>query len=271
MAGVHIPRLREKLDTLSGLGGLHSRSRIAATLNVAESTLRYWINGDDIRQPGMVPNKHIPTLIRLLCETMPGERSEAEARNLLLGPLDDFAAVFAARPEARWPVFLDGHAQAHLTVIPLETLRRKRGPAYIPPSPRPGETLMQPGSRFRISFKPDLRLRGQLNAVMFQHDNDGWDCLSIGVEEPLWHGEGSVIDAPVGTLDGYELGKTVFGQVTFVALACCAALPDDIKAAAIETGRLVPQDLDRLADMLLAQPTQKWSLARTSVFIQSDG
>jgi hypothetical protein len=270
MAGVHIPRLREKLETLSGLGGLQNRSRIAETLGVAESTVRYWIQGDDVRPSEMVPDKHITKLIRLLRETMPGGRSEAEARNLLLGPLDAFATAFAARPEARWPVFLDEYAQGRLTVAPLAAVRRTRGPAYFPPAPRPDEVIIRPGSRFRLSFRPELRPRGIFNAVVLQHDNDGWDCLGIGVDKPLWYGNVSVIDAPVGSTDGYEFGQDVFGRVIFVALASRAALPDDIKAAAEESGRLVTQDLDRLADMLLAQPVQSWSLARTSVFVTPD-
>lgn len=271
LAGVHVPQLREKLDTLSGLGGLHSRSQIAKTLGVGESTVRYWIQGNDVRSPEMVPDTRIAKLIRLLRDTMPGGRTEAEARSLLLGPLDAFVAAFAARPEARWPVFLDECAKGRLTIVPLVELLRERGPAYLPPSPRPGETLIQPGGRFRLSFEPEPRPRGKFNVVMLQHDNDGWDCLGIGVDQPVWYGDGSVIDAPLGSAQGYEIGKDVFGRVTFVALACRAALPDDIKAAAAEPGRLVTQDLDRLADMLLGQPSQSWSLGRTSVFVKPDG
>lgn len=269
MAGVHIPRLREKLETLSGLGGLNSRSRIAEELGVAESTVRYWIQGTDVRPSEMVPDKHITKMMALLRETMPGGRSKAEARNLLLGPLDAFTAAFAARPEARWPVFLSENAEGRLTVVP-KAARRKRGPAYLPPSPRPGEIVIRPGSHFRLSFEPELRLRGKVNAVIFQHDNDGWDCLQMSAEEPIWYGEGSAIKAPVGSAEGYELGQDVFGRVTFVVLACRAALPDDIRAAATETGRLVPQDLDRLADILLKEPAQNWSLAQTSVFVTPD-
>lgn len=75
-----IPDLRSKFDVLRSLGPRHDWVSLAQAFGKSPKTLRWWINGDDFREPGTIPAESLPALIDLIVEAMGGEPDPARGK-----------------------------------------------------------------------------------------------------------------------------------------------------------------------------------------------
>lgn len=263
-----IPRLREKFDVMIAHSDLSGRAQIANALDVAESTVRWYEKGNPVRDPGMVPAGKIEPLVRLIRRKMPGNRSAAEIRHLLFGPLEAFASAFTASPGLRWPSFLSEFSEEGLTVQIVGEVPQQRGAAILErPEAERGIPVLPHKCRFRLEYSLTPRLAGIYWITFLQHDAGGWDVLPCGEENAIGRNMGAVVQVPSPEPLSYRFRHSTDGLVRFVAIASRKPYPDDYLSAASEEGRLTSPALDRLAFWLNQLNRTDWtgSTCRVSV------
>lgn len=112
---VRIPQLRQKLELLYALGRVDGDAALGRLFKSPEKpkglsgkTIRTWIEGQGSRDKNMIPEQNFARFVEIFKRRLPGNRSLAETRALVVSPnAEDLAAAFRAGvPKLNWISFV---------------------------------------------------------------------------------------------------------------------------------------------------------------------
>lgn len=263
LPGVIVPDLKMKLDALVRFTPIGSRTSLGAHFLVgkkrdrpiSEGGIRDW----ETAKPGkkaanQIPSEHYQTLLKVIGTYLPGNRTDAELRDLLHGPLNAFCAALLSGSDGNWTAFLraeseHGRLSLHKSEIhgdysrlfgPLERVR-----------PEPVDLMpMTPGETYRIGFETQFRRTRPFRVFVLQCQEGQWDMLELDAEDrTLSETTGRQVIVP---MDGQNPGlfrvkETARGILQFVAVAVQADLPEALRQTLIQGGAITGQQLDGLA------------------------
>lgn len=124
MSKVHVPQLKPKLALLRDYGARLSQDQLADAFDVQPATLRWWMAGDNAREPDHIPAAKLPILVELVRSALGQSLSEQEVQSLVLGPVDRLARVFRGESDdanAFWPLI---ETRARVDILSLVLFER---------------------------------------------------------------------------------------------------------------------------------------------------
>lgn len=97
MTGVAIPGLGEKLRLLAQLADLGGWTGLCQRLERRPGTIRYWGNGSDTRQPGILPSDRLPALRNTIAEAIKEDPTSQRIDELINAPPGELRDVLLGR------------------------------------------------------------------------------------------------------------------------------------------------------------------------------
>lgn len=94
--GLEVPELGYKFALLRRYGPLKDWKTLADRFEVKPKTMKWWVNGDKTRNPGVVTRWHVPALMNVFREALPKTLSSDEVRGLVLGNAQALERALAA-------------------------------------------------------------------------------------------------------------------------------------------------------------------------------
>lgn len=257
MSTVSIPDLKRKLDLLMAFGPRKSWAALAVPFGRSQKTLRWWADGDDSRDPGTIPDKHLETMLSLVREALPAGNSDDDPRRLLFGDFRSFEQTMRAQ---------------HLAAISLPALIEKegrfdRGRLHRAPDinlvERAGAKADVPvvalGQPFCLEFPCD----DAGHALVLQHVQQTWAAVVLSDTNAIMRVRRGSYFVPARQADGaptFMVEDRDVGQHRFVALITPKPYPADIVVAAQQASVFDLTTPNALAEHYLQQPKPQRSI-----------
>jgi hypothetical protein len=99
MTGIAIPGLGEKLRLLAQLADLGGWTGLSQRLERKPGTIRYWGNGSDTRQPGMLPSNRLTVLRNTIAEAINEDPTSQRIDDLINAPPSELRDVLLGRSD----------------------------------------------------------------------------------------------------------------------------------------------------------------------------
>ena len=259
---LHIPSLAKKLQYLYQQNpDVTTHELLARNLGVAPNNISVWINGNEMRAPELIPNRHVKTLTDLF--HIPLEWLELES-------LDEFKARLRSTPAAKagkWLRVLEQAISSDAIQLVrcgsrLERAHRLRGlvadDAELAEQFTLGERLF-----IRLRLDEDWGEYGEynvINAVSLSVDMHKTTCLCPSALAPNPRMESGTLLIPQTAPEKSLKIAGPIGLQSVLILLLRQSLPDRT-ISALMNGQTT-EALEQLAERVLSTPANSWRLLR---------
>lgn len=249
-----VPELKQKFDVLLRYTSLRNRTELGRHFGIGEGGIRDWERKSAGKEAGAVPSKHHAALMRILRDYVPGQRSDAELRGLLIGSLADFSAAMLSESDGNWSRFLENEAEdGELKLILTGRKATSFGPLRIEVPPPENVPIMLPGESYSFKFETKFRTTAPFRVFALQRERGQWEFIELRAGATLVEGSGREVTAPTlanGRDGTWIVDHTARGNFDFVAVALQDVLPDGIRQTILQGGTIDGGRLDALAHAL---------------------
>jgi hypothetical protein len=247
-----VPDLTRKLELLRGLGPRRTLNDLAKLFNLSAKTLKWWCRGDAARDPGLVPTKHIATLIAVFADALPPSLSEGDVRALVFGSAENLERAFLAGA----PVSLADliNLEGRLDTSSIHTLVPSNlSLVEDDEHDRADLPVLALGERFQLEF----RIGHAGNCLVLQNAQQAWGVVRFADgSATAYRPAGSVlVPGDHGDRRHYIWETSSPGIHRFVCFVSPEAFPVSIIQSAHEQKSLDKHVLDDLARYFAARPS----------------
>ena len=255
--GDYVSDFAAKVDALVKLSRIGTREDLADSIGTSASSLRRWMHGNEVTQPGSIPDGRLDDVVEAFARHLP-DRSLDEARALLLGPKEGLVSALLT-DQTDWSSFVARFADKEGIELTHPEIDGSSKSAVAIDRARPALPSLVPGARFAIRTKNRLGRTGPFWLAALQWINGAWSPLPVDESEAS-RSPGAELRLP-GAESWYVIKETARDELRLVLVTSGTPFDPHLRLVLRGEDVLMRSDLSSLASFLRRQKDGHWCLA----------
>lgn len=243
-----IPELKRKFDLLIEFGPRKTMEKLAEAFGRQKGTLEWWANGDGGRKRGLVPRRHLATLLEVFADALPSSLSREHVRTLVFGPAADLERAFKSRSGISLEDLIQSEGKMNTMLI-----KRASDLSLVEAdNDRSDLAVVTLGERFQLVVQTSRAG----HVLLLQHAQQAWGIVAFaegGAARRHLAGR-VVVPGARGARSVYIREETATGIHRFIAFVCPRPYPVPVMDAAHLGITLDQSRLLDLAEHVAASP-----------------